>query len=517
MWTNRPDSTWNGRSELKIASSFDRLRGSEQLLDQSSEQHLKHGQLASSNLHTRNRWSTDLQNTDAAHGKRSGNSKVLQRFMHRSALATTEHTLEVGSYAVNVQSVVATSEVSSTISLSGAPTASAGDWFSQTFYDANISNMVRSLYGDDGMISRNDMITTFRAVEQDNVVSTYEFSDLRTLVADGNLLHMPDYVRVLSTKVVGSNAANVAYQGSALGNLQVGSSGGQLEALVGKWFFGADHPSSFIPAIADSPARAIGYGWASGSLFGNDGKVNLTDIQQGDLGDCYFLASLGATLIQHTAAIQNMFTDNGDGTFAVRLFPEHDGAVAQTPDYVTVDRYLPVNVYDSSVSSWGQRFAYYDNQRVGLWVALAEKAYAQFAEEGYSQRPTTSAGYTPNSYGNIEGGFGFRTMPTLTGMPASYLSNAPSLQAIASALSRGYAMTADTRGRSDAVIDPYTGIVGNHEYTIVNANLSSRTLTLYNPWGDTSTSTSPTGDNQGFKVISYSDFVNYNLALINYC
>lgn len=536
MWMNRFDNSWSNCSELKIASGSERFPGNNQLLDHNSSQILQNGRHFSSSSQVYGRRNTVVQ-TRGAFCETNGRGYGSEYAAEDSTFVTTAaQSLVTDSFDVQVQPVVTTSAVPGTTDLSSLLTATtgiAGDWFSQTFHDSVITNLVRNFYSNEGMISRNDIVSIFREVEQDNIVNVNEFSDLRTLVTDGNLLNMPDYVQVLAAKVVGDSAANATYQGYALGDLQVGSSGGQLEALVSKWFFGADHPANIIPATTGSSARAIGYGWASGDLFGNDGKISLTDIQQGDLGDCYFLASLGATLVQHTAAIQNMFIDNGDGTFTVRLFPEYDGSVSRTPDYVTVDRYLPVNVYDANQGTWGEHFAHYDNQSVGLWVALAEKAYAQFAEEGYSQRNNSNLngsglGYVPNSYASIEGGSGFRAMPSLTGLPAGYLANfpvngvdpssylggIPSLQTIAAALSQGLAMTADTTGTSDTHIDPYTGIVMNHEYVVVGANLSNGTLTLYNPWGDSSAAT---GDSGGYKVIPYDTFASYDLASINVC
>ncbi len=367
----------------------------------------------------------------------------------------------------------------------------------------------------DGKLDRNDMIALFKNVEDGNVIDATELTDLRTLVSNATYLKMSDDVRVLSNKIANGNTANANYQGTSLGNLYAGSSATQMEKLIGKWFMGSDRPSTTVGS--GSTALSLTYGLASGSLFGNDGKFSYQDISQGSLGDCYFLAALGATTLQRPSAIQNMFIDNGDGTYTVRLFGQNGGTANGTADYVTVDKYLATNVSSNQAS--GQIFANYDNANVGLWVALAEKAYAQFAEAGVTQRDSTA-----NNYGSIEGGWGFRTMPSLSGINAGYYADTSysnlgsslgsflSLSDMAKKLASGFAMTADTIFKPSSTspdINPLTGIVYSHEYIVVSADTTTGKVTLYNPWGD---SGQETGDNRGIKVISYNDFkTNFNM------
>jgi hypothetical protein len=398
-----------------------------------------------------------------------------------------------------------------------AYTQATSDWFSQSFYDQDIADMTRSFYSD-GFLSRTEVISLFRSAQDSGVVDGYEFADLRTLVSYGSALGMAEYVQVLSEKIAYGSVSNTFFQGYSLGDLYAGSSSLHLEALISEHFYGQDRPSQFISATNSSSARSISYGYISGELFGYDNSFSVTDIQQGALGDCYFLASLGALAWQAPSAIENMFLDNGDGTFTVRFFGAQNGNVTEV-DYVTVDRFLPIDV--STANSTGGKFAAYDSMDVGLWVALAEKAYAQFAEAGLSQRPVDPAtGLVANSYGSIEGGWGFQTMPSITGTAAYVFSDNPnygsvgnlagsmlSLQDIDWLLTNGYALTAGTIGSSDTTLDPRTGIVHNHEYTILDTDLSTGMMALYNPWGDTDLTGTGTGDVNGIKTISYSDFL----------
>ena len=80
--------------------------------------------------------------------------------------------------------------------------------------------------------------------------------------------------------------------------------------------------------------------------------MSYLDIDQGNCGDCYFLANLAAAVLQSPTTIENMFIDNGDDTFTVRLF---NNGVA---DYVTVDRFLPTNGGQAAYAGVGWRLEY---------------------------------------------------------------------------------------------------------------------------------------------------------------
>ena len=96
-----------------------------------------------------------------------------------------------------------------------------------------------------------------------------------------------------------------------------------LTNLVDKWFLGLDLPSiagtevaGFTPASSySSPSE-----FSSDPLFSGSGP-SYKDLEQGKLGDCYFLSALGSIADASPQAIENIFLDNGDGTYTVRFFP----------------------------------------------------------------------------------------------------------------------------------------------------------------------------------------------------
>ncbi len=339
---------------------------------------------------------------------------------------------------------------------------STGDWFSSNLSDTEILGEARYGYYSDGSISRNDLIGLLRDAKDGGVIDATELNDLRAIVNNGVGLGMTDAVRVLGRKVVYSDPANSR---SGFGNLAVGSSSGQMENLIGKWFLGTDRPNA---------GAGNTYRYASGTLF--QGGASYTDIDQGAVGDCYFMASLGAVALKTPSNIYNMFTDNGDGTFTVRFF---NNGVA---DYVTVDRYLPTNGWGGFVYANNSSGLAYNNVSNELWVALAEKAYAQINESGWIGQDNT------NTYGGIAGGWPFNAMKQITGHNTAhddmndyflFIRTGDNVTDMWNAFSAGRSVVINTNDSTAS------GIVANHSYILTGYNYSTHKYTLYNPWGGT--------------------------------
>ena len=102
---------------------------------------------------------------------------------------------------------------------------------------------------------------------------------------------------------------------------------------------------------------------SSSSLWGGAGPTQ-ADVNQGDLGDCYFLAPLEALANQSPATLRTLAVDMGDGTYVVQ-FNRGGG-----PTYVRVDADLP--------SSWGSLSYAHPGSSGSIWAPIMEKAYAFF-------------------------------------------------------------------------------------------------------------------------------------------
>ena len=321
------------------------------------------------------------------------------------------------------------------------------DWFSN-LQDESIRELTRSRFVDN-TISRSDMIAILRDAGDDNQVDATEMNDFRTIINNAAYLGIQDHVRVLSNKVVNGDVAN------KVGNLQVGSSAEQLDKLINKWFLGSDRPQT--------PHT---YQYAQGSLFQNG--ISHDDIRQGYINDCFFLAGLGATLVQTPEIIQNMFIDNGDGTFTVRFYNK---GVA---DYVTVDRYLPTNNIGNFVyASPGDNYADANNE---LWVALAEKAYAQLNESGWINQDNT------NSYNGIgNAGYLSDAFAHITGERTA-LGRILDFEKVVNAFNSG-----EVVGFGSKSSGVESNIVTSHAYALVDYNPQTQKFTLLNPWSTDNT------------------------------
>jgi hypothetical protein len=324
-----------------------------------------------------------------------------------------------------------------------------GDWFSQNIQDVELRTIARSKFTD-GKLDRNEMISIFKDAEDGSTISATELLDLRTLITNSSYLGIADYVKVLSNKLVNGDVANTK---SGIGNLSANSSASQMTSLIGKWFLGSDRPDT-----------SYTYQYASGSLFQNG--VSYQDINQGSVGNCYFLAGLAATAFRTPSTIQNMFIDNGDNTYTVRFY---NNGVA---DYVTVDRYLPTTSWGTfiyahqSASDWGK----YNSATNELWVALAEKAYAQLNESGWIGQDNT------NSYAGISGGWEGAAIKQITGLSASYKSL--NFDSMVTAFTSGKFMTFASKDSGVAA-----NVAANHAYTVVGYNSTTQKFKLFNPWG----------------------------------
>ena len=332
----------------------------------------------------------------------------------------------------------------------------------------------------DGSLNRADMIQILTSVGASGTVSATDLSDLKTILANAAQYNMPNYVQVLAGDVVNGNPANAHYQGATLGNLAAGSSAAQLDKLIGKWFLGTD-----LPALTSS---SLTYTTASGSLFPATPSHN--DEFQGELGDCYFISSLGTIADSNPAAIENMFINNGDGTYTVRFyggsygtFYNPNGTVsdgftsgAGTADYVTVNCRCP----PTPTACWPTPTT------ASTLPARPTRSGSRWPRRPMPSgtRPARKAATAQNTYASIQGGWMATVDAQVLGHNATdYSLTASTQQAMINALAANEAVTIGTDSSNNSGDTLPYGLYGSHAYAVIGYNASADLFTLYNPWG----------------------------------
>jgi hypothetical protein len=240
----------------------------------------------------------------------------------------------------------------------------------------------------------------------------------------------------------------------------------------------------------DHPTAAA-YSNVSGSLFGAGGPSYL-DVRQGAVGDCWLMAGLAEVAARAPSIIQNMFTYNGtagENGVTVGVYTVHLFGTDSRWHNVVVDTMLP---------SGGN---YYDHVVNGvLWVALAEKAYAQANGMGF----VTTRYVGKDSYSALDGGSPSWALQAITGRPAGDFAINPSNLVSAWSAGKFIVLGSSSNPSSQYIVG---GSDGTHAYAIVAYNgSSSMAFTVYNPWGT---------DSQGWALGLYHGHKVYGLFICN--
>jgi hypothetical protein len=188
--------------------------------------------------------------------------------------------------------------------------------------------------------------------------------------------------------------------------------------------------------------------------------VGANDVLQGQAGDCYLLATLGALAKSRPGVIKHALHPNRDGTVTV-TFKTRDANGKVTPHKVRVDRELAGPRNDR---------LYAEEGRSGheQWVPIIEKAYAKWKGNF-------------DKIGN--GGWPADALTALTGRAAQTLwlsgDHSEGFQQLKAALASGAAVTASTGATAS------DGIVPAHAYSVLGAfeKNGQMFVKLRNPWG----------------------------------
>ena len=252
-------------------------------------------------------------------------------------------------------------------------------------------------------------------------------------------------------------------------------------------------PTGWAPTAPTGPKPAtapLDPGITDAQLY-NKGGPSEADIQQDALGDCYFVATLGAVAKQNPTAIRNMISyDKTTREFTVTL---HDSS--GKPQQIKVTQ---AEVMDNIVSRHGGSTADNTGQFKATWPAVIETAYAK-------QHDSNPADGLTEGYNAIaNGGFPRDAMQAITGDRGSEITYGKSwfegegsaldreAGQINAALGNGRPVTLWTVPENRSFIDAILGhdgtqdgLADNHVYMVdgVHKNADGEWMvTLRNPW-----------------------------------
>jgi Calpain family cysteine protease len=196
--------------------------------------------------------------------------------------------------------------------------------------------------------------------------------------------------------------------------------------------------------------------------------INPDAVQQGEVGDCYFLAAVAAVAKTNPDAIKNMIKDNSDGTYTV-TFPGDAG-----------HHQLKVNKPTEA-----EEALYNGGSKYGTWASVLEKAYGQLGKIHKDLGDDT----TP-AMGIKDGGWSAQPLYVLTGHVANEkavqnTSEKEMLAVLQDAFKNNKAVTVGSTDQKTGQVVP-AGYDEHHEFTFMglekNAN-GGWDVILRNPWG----------------------------------
>jgi len=212
------------------------------------------------------------------------------------------------------------------------------------------------------------------------------------------------------------------------------------------------------------------------SLFGTGPVIG--DVNQGEVGDCYFLASLAAFAKQDPNLLVQSAVDMGDGTYTVQF---KEGG---TSEFVRVNNYFSAGPFN------GLLYAHPGTDG-SIWAMVFEKAFAYF-RTGANTYNSINSGWM----GNVYSDFGIAS----TAFWPSYYTATSLYNLLARDLASGQEITLGTDSNAP-------NLVSDHAYTLVNAYKDAQGVIHFvvrNPWGVQGDALE---NSSGYAVLTYAQLV----------
>jgi hypothetical protein len=228
-------------------------------------------------------------------------------------------------------------------------------------------------------------------------------------------------------------------------------------------------------------------------LYGPGGVPTVAGVNQGALGDCFFLAAVASVVARDPQQIMGLIADNQDGTYTVS-FPNQAAQTVSGPTDAEIAQYA---------ASKGN----------GFWVTLLEKAYGRIQDPDAA---IPSEGADTLVGGSLAGGIAFITGHSVNTDMISMNARDTIKARLTEAFTDGRIVTASirkampwTNGRTD--IDLPMG----HAYSVTGWDEASEVLTIRNPWGHGERSDDTDTTDDGTFTMTLDEFLS-NFTLVSY-
>jgi hypothetical protein len=219
---------------------------------------------------------------------------------------------------------------------------------------------------------------------------------------------------------------------------------------------------SYYMQVAQQIASATNSN-GSFNLYGSFSGPQLSAIQQGALGDCFYMSAVDSILNENPQLISKMIVQNANGTFTVS-FP------TGTKETVTLT--------DSDIAN----FSIATNN--GAWLAvmgLAENnvlvGLSTSSNKQTAQAFAVTSSETATPLGVVsDGGYPTQTLNVLTGQAYNAISSSQRQTWTVTNVDK--LLTTDFTSGSPIGVDST-----DHSLAIIGWNASTQTVTILNPWG----------------------------------
>jgi hypothetical protein len=203
---------------------------------------------------------------------------------------------------------------------------------------------------------------------------------------------------------------------------------------------------------------------------GTTAPISISDLNQGQLGDCFLISSIGELVLTDPSAITNMIKTNANGTETVTLYgTKAGGAVTSITSQLYAKTETVTNVFSSASVDNGASQDVLNGVKE-IWPQVLEEAVANLG----------------GGYASIaNGGSPILAMEELTGKEASFLSQSQIATQLTVAKLQSLIAAGDMLVFDTSVSSATYNLVGSHAYMFeaMTGSGSSAMVKLGNPWG----------------------------------